>query len=85
MFTTLENHLIEPNQNPSDVPRLSPRLEVVEHLHLLPELEHLHLGAGELGLSLHEGLRGGQRDGSRSGAPGSVHLRSGQIDLNSTL
>ena len=85
MFTILENLLIELKQNPSDVPRLSPRLEVVEHLHLLPELEDLHLGAGELGLSLHEGLRGGQRDGSRSGAPGSVHLRSGQIDLNSTL
>ena len=59
---------------------------VVGHLHLLAELQHLQLGLSELGLSLHQRLGRSQlylalHSSSRNLAV-SVHLRSGEIDLN---
>ena len=70
---------------PEDRPSVG-SLVVVGHLHLLAELQHLHLGLGELGLGLHQRLGRSKlylawHSSSRNLTVG-VHLRSGEIDLN---
>ena len=66
--------------------KIGPASAVVGHLHLLAELQHLHLGLGELGLCLHQRLGRSQlyldwHSHFRNLAV-SVHLRNGEIDLN---